>query len=105
MKSKFVIAVLSGGLLVGLIASADAAPKRNPNSDQGQGYTLHRGGGYSYSYSDSINTYGGSRSRYGGGEEFRDPTLELQTPAGPFDHGFFFDSAIGQHGGNAPYMQ
>jgi len=27
-----------------------------------------------------------------------------QTPGGPFDSGFFFDSAIGPHGGNSPYQ-
>lgn len=104
MKCKFVSAVLFSGLLLGVasVAQAQGAPKRAPNQDQ-QGYTLHRGG-YSYSYGDTINTYGGSRSVYGGGTEFRDPTLERQTEAGPFDHGFFFDSAIGPHGGNAPYM-
>jgi hypothetical protein len=30
--------------------------------------------------------------------------LDRQTPGGPFDHGFFFDSAMGMRGGNAPYM-
>jgi hypothetical protein len=103
MMSKFVSALLFGGLCLGITAdAAAAAPKRA--QQQGENYTLRRGG-YSYNYADTINTYGGSRSRYGGGSEFRDPTLERQTENGPFDHGFFFDSAIGQHGGSAPYMQ
>ncbi|HVZ03847.1 hypothetical protein [Hyphomicrobium sp.] len=103
MMSKLVSAVLFSGLLLSVASViAEAAPKRAANQDQ-QGYAIRRGG-YSYNYGDTINTYGGSRTVYGGGAEFRDPTLERQTEAGPFDHGFFFDSAIGQHGGNAPYM-
>lgn len=104
MMSKFVSALLFGGLCLGLTAdAAAAAPKRA--QQQGENYTLRRGGGYSYNYGDTINTYGSSRSRFGGGREFRDPSLERQTENGPFDNGFFFDSAIGPHGGSAPYMQ
>ena len=65
---------------------------------------VQRRGGYSYDYSDSINTYGNSRSNYGGASVYRDPNLDRQTVAGPFDHGFFFDSGIGSHGGDSPYM-
>jgi hypothetical protein len=68
-----------------------------------KGY-LARRGGYSYYAEDSINTYGDSRSKYGSASSYRDPSLDKQTDAGPFDHGFFFDSAIGRHGGDAPYM-
>jgi hypothetical protein len=35
---------------------------------------------------------------------FIDPELDKQTPAGPFDSGFFFNSGIGQNGGESPYM-
>lgn len=35
---------------------------------------------------------------------FIDPQLDKQTPAGPFDSGFWFDSGIGQNGGDSPYM-
>ena len=35
---------------------------------------------------------------------FIDPQLDKQTPGGPFDSGFFFDSGMGQNGGNSPYM-
>ena len=63
-----------------------------------------RRGGYSYSYTDSINTYGDGRSIYGGASAYRDPMLDRQTNAGPFDHGFFFDSGIGPRGGDSPYM-
>lgn len=73
-------------------------------SPQVRGYVIRRGG-YSYNYSDSVNTYGSSRTLYGSTPLYRDPMIERQSPAGPFDHGFFFDSAIGPHGGQSPYMQ
>ena len=64
-----------------------------------------RVGFYSYSYRDVINTYGMSRSVYGGMNTYRDPSVDLQTPAGPFDHGFFFNSGILPRGGNSPYLR
>jgi hypothetical protein len=67
--------------------------------------SAQRRGGYSYDYEDSINTYGDSRSNYGGATSLRDPMLDRQTKAGPFDHGFFFDSGIAPRGGDSPYMQ
>jgi hypothetical protein len=69
-----------------------------------KGYVARRGG-YSYSSQDVINTYGDSRTRYGGVNAYRDPFADRQTNAGPFDHGFFFDSAIAPRGGDSPYMQ
>lgn len=33
-----------------------------------------------------------------------DPYLNRQSPGGPFDSGFFFDSGIGPNGGDSPYM-
>lgn len=69
-----------------------------------KGYAEKRGG-YSYTYADSVNTYGDGRSNYGAASVYRDPTLDKQTNAGPFDHGFFFDSGNGgPHGGDSPYM-
>lgn len=68
-----------------------------------KGYVARRGG-YSYSYQDSINTYGDSRSNFGAASSLRDPSLDRQSPAGPFDHGFFFDSGTGPNGGDSPYM-
>ncbi len=68
-----------------------------------KGYVARRGG-YSYSVPDTINTYGDSRSKFGGASSYRDPMLDRQTNAGPFDHGFFFDSGIGPRGGDSPYM-
>jgi len=64
-----------------------------------------RRGGYSYSQADSINTYGDSRGQYGSANSLRDPNIDRQTNFGPFDHGFFFDSGIGLHGGNAPFLR
>ncbi len=64
---------------------------------------LARRGGYSYSYTDTINTYGLSRSNFSGVNVYRDTTVDRQTNAGPFDHGFFFDSGMGPRGGNSPY--
>lgn len=69
---------------------------------QVRGYVARRGG-YSYSAEDVINTYGDSRTLYGGANNYRDPMLDRQTPFGPFDHGFFFDSGVGLRGGNSPY--
>jgi hypothetical protein len=61
-------------------------------------------GFYSYTYRDVINTYGMSRARYGSINTYRDPFVDRQTVNGPFDHGFFFDSAIGPRGGDSPYL-
>jgi hypothetical protein len=67
-------------------------------------YRGRRIGFYSYSYRDVINTYGMSRARYGSINSYRDPFVDMQTPNGPFDHGFFFDSGMLPRGGNAPYL-
>lgn len=68
-----------------------------------KGYYARRGG-YSYSIPDTIDTYGSSRTLYGGTPHYRDPALDRQSMAGPFDHGFFFDSGYGPRGGDSPYM-
>lgn len=70
---------------------------------QVRGYVARRGG-YSYSVQDTINTYGNARSRYGSINSYRDPFSDRQTNAGPFDHGFFFDSGAAPRGGDSPYM-
>jgi hypothetical protein len=62
-----------------------------------RGY-LQRGGYYSYMDQDSINTYGWPRSF-----RFRVPFYDQQSPAGPFDSGFFFDSGLGPPFNDAPY--
>ena len=61
-------------------------------------------GGYSYSKEDTTNTSGLDRSRFGGTNAYRDPSVDTQTLAGPFDHGWFFDSGNAPRGGNSPYM-
>ena len=68
-----------------------------------KGYVARRGG-YSYSAADTINTYGDARGRFGSANSLRDPFIDRQTKAGPFDHGFFFDSGIAPRGGDSPYM-
>lgn len=62
-------------------------------------------GGYSYSYADTVNTYGDSRTKFGGASVYRDRSLDRQTTAGPFDQGYFFDSGVGLHGGDSPYLR
>ena len=67
------------------------------------GYSARRGG-YSYWPEDVINTYGLTRNKYGSMNSYRDPSLDRQSPGGPFDHGFFFDSGMGPQGGQSPYL-
>lgn len=70
-----------------------------------KGFVARSGGGYSYNYAESINTYGERANRYGSATWFRDRGIALQTDGGPFDSGFFFSSGIGTpHGGDSPYM-
>ncbi len=76
--------------------------KRKRTGTRVKGY-LSRGGYYSYTDADVINTYGGSRSLFGSTNSYRDPFLDRQTTSGPFDHDFFFDSGMGPRGGDAPY--
>ncbi len=90
-------------LMVAAPAEAEDGYRKYRSGPQVKGYVARRGG-YSYEYADSINTYGNSRTKYGGASVYRDPNLDRQTTAGPFDHGFFFDSGIGGHGGDSPYM-
>ena len=60
--------------------------------------TIHRHrrtGGYSYGTSDVTSTYGRAPPPY----------LDVrQSPGGPFDSGFFFDSGISPRGGNSLYF-
>lgn len=114
MKAKFTVALLAAVAAVfSTAAPADAgergwrghsrahAYRKGP---QVRGYVARRGG-YSYSYAESVNTYGDAFGRYGAGNSLRDPSMERnQTGAGPFDNGFFFDSGSSARGGDAPYM-
>ena len=63
-----------------------------------------RRGGYSYNFSDTINTYGDANVMFGSTNSYRDPMLDRQTSSGPFDNGFFFDSGVAPRGGNSPYL-
>jgi hypothetical protein len=94
-------AIVFSGLALLAAAPSEAGSKHHHAAD---GAGAKGRGGYSYSYTDSINTYGNSRSNNGGADVYRDPNLDRQTNAGPFDHGFFFDSGMGSHGGDSPYM-
>lgn len=101
MTRKLISAILISGLAIAVAAPALAGSKSGAKV---KGH-MERRGGYSYSYADSVNTYGDSRSKYGSASVFRDPSLDRQTESGPFDHGFFFDSGLGgPHGGDSPYM-
>jgi hypothetical protein len=109
MKCSFVVAMAGAVALLALSgpapAAADGSKSRSYSAGKGtKVYGYARRGGYSYSYADSINTYGDSRSLYGATQHFRDPMLDRQTNAGPFDHGFFFESGVAPRGGNSPYM-
>jgi hypothetical protein len=76
-----------------------------PRATHARRFARRRVGFYSYSYRDVINTYGMSRSLYGGINTYRDPFVDRQTRSGPFDHGFFFDSGIAPRGGDSPYIR
>ena len=106
-----VTAIIAIGALTSFSVVAEAHGKKRGASKYAKTYGgkgpkvrgyVRRRGGYSYSISDTINTYGDSRSNYGSTNVYRDPMLDRQTTAGPFDHGFFFDSGIGPRGGDGP---
>jgi len=92
-----IAAVVGSSVVIADVAPAFAA--------EGKSSKGTRRGGYSYDQAEVINTYGDSRGRYGSSDSLRDPQLGRQTEAGPFDHGFFFDSGVGRNGGDAPYMR
>lgn len=99
------IAAITVVPVVGSVPSqAEDYRARAKHGPQVKGYEARRGG-YSYNYADTVNTYGDSRSNYGAASVYRDPNLDRQTTAGPFDHGYFFDSGMGYAGGDSPYMQ
>jgi hypothetical protein len=81
--------------------SKSSSAKSRSRGAKVRGYRKRRGQ-YSYSANDVANTYGNSRTRYGSVNSYRD---HRQTNAGPFDHGWFFDSAVAPRGGDSPYMQ
>jgi hypothetical protein len=68
-----------------------------------RGYLGRRLGFYSYNDFDVINVYGGSRTKYGSVNSYREPFSDRQSPGGPFDSGFFFDSGMGPRWNDTPY--
>jgi hypothetical protein len=98
----------AGDWKAGMAVKQDAAgyekiDYRKKSKTRVYGYSARRGG-YSYSPEDVVNTYGLTRNKYGSTNSFRDPWSDRQTIGGPFDHGFFFDSANSPRGGDSPYL-
>ncbi|MFN3869443.1 MAG: hypothetical protein ACK4MF_10290 [Hyphomicrobiaceae bacterium] len=114
MAGRFLVALVAAVVALVSFQTASQAGERGwrgpahshsyRRGPQVRGYIARRGG-YSYSYAESINTYGDAFARYGAGNSLRDPSMERsQSNAGPFDNGFFFDSGSSARGGDAPYM-
>jgi hypothetical protein len=80
-------------------AKASAKSKR---AVRVRGY-YYRGGYYSYTDEDVINSWAWTRSLFIGKSYFRTPFTDRQSPAGPFDSGFFFDSGLGPQFNDSPY--
>lgn len=104
MRAVVLAALLAAGLSVAAAEAGERSSDRGASSARVKGYTARRGG-YSYTYPDTINTYGDSRTRYGSVNAYRDPSIDRQSQGGPFDHGFFFDSARGAYGSQSPYLR
>jgi hypothetical protein len=124
MRSTGMLAAVCGAVVVLAFTSAGQAGDRQAGRTYGQQGQMEptksryhrkratrvkgfmaRGGYYSYTDSDVSNVYGGSRTLFGSTNSYRDPFTDRQTTAGPFDHGFFFDSGTGPRGGDAPYLR
>jgi hypothetical protein len=81
-------------------ARADTAGTRAENRSEDRGrasvtVTRPEVGGYSYQPADVVGGYGRSWTSI---------VRPEQSPAGPFDSGFFFDSGLEPQGGNSPYL-
>jgi len=86
----------AGDYLAPGASAGEYTQKRKPSArraQKGRSYAVERG-----STPEEIARY---FALYGG---YIDPYINRQTPGGPFDSGFFFDSGIGPNGGNSPYM-
>jgi hypothetical protein len=83
----------TGGLLLATAHAQDAKAYKG-KEPAGRSAELRRGGYYSYGVPD-----GARKSNI-----HLAPMVDLQSPAGPFDSGFYFDSGINPHWwNNAPY--
>lgn len=67
-----------------------------------KGY-YYRGGYYSYTDADVADSRAWARSLFISQSRFRTPLSDQQSPGGPFDSGFFFDSGIGPRFNDSPY--
>ena len=105
MMRAAVLAILMVAGLGGATAQADEPSVTRSSKAVRITVDGQRRGGYSYKYAETINTYGNARSRYGSVNSYRDAGTDRQSPGGPFDHGFFFDSGVGSwYGGQSPYL-
>jgi hypothetical protein len=68
---------------------------------RGWGY-YYRGGYYSYTDADVADSRAWARSLFISRSAFRTPLSEQQSPAGPFDSGFFFASGVGPRFNDSP---
>jgi hypothetical protein len=92
-----VIAVAGLGLGAASFESAAAQETVKKSGKPLRGVVRYkRVGGYSYKYQDTVMSPSEAK-------RFWDPPS--QSISGPFDSGFFFDSAQRPNGGDAPYMQ
>jgi hypothetical protein len=95
---------VAGDLLVAK-AYADGAAKsryKGKRAARVRGF-LQRGGYYSYTDEDAINTYAWARGLFTSTSAFRTPLSDQQSPGGPFDSGFFFNSGLGPPFNDSPY--
>jgi hypothetical protein len=111
MKCKGMLAVLAAGAMLGVTglpvadhlwtskAYADGSSKR---ATKVRGF-VQRGGYYSYVDEDVADSRAWARDLFISRSKFRTPLSDQQSPSGPFDSGFFFDSGIGPPFNDAPY--
>jgi hypothetical protein len=85
-------------------AYADGVKKKSKSKRavRVKGY-YYRGGYYSYTDSDAIDTRAWARSLFISKSPQRNPLTERQSDAGPFDSGYFFDSGMGPRFNDSPY--
>jgi hypothetical protein len=117
MKHKSMWAVLAAGAILAVTALpatdhlwsskayADGATAGRYKAKRGarvRGY-LQRGGYYSYVDADVADSRAWASSLFISQNRFRTPFTDQQSPAGPFDSGFFFDSGMGPRFNDTPY--